>query len=355
MKFGLMFTFQLPPGCGIAWSEPYQDMLRCLPRAEELGYRSMYLATHHAKTDGLCPGPLPTLGAAAAVTKTMKIGTAVMLVPMYAPLKLAEDIAVLDNISEGRFILGVAPGYVATEFAAHGIPREERVGRFEEALDLMIAAWTQDEFEFNGKYYRVPRTVMTPKPVQKPYPQIWYGVSAKSSLKRAAKRHAIQIMSPRHGIAELQAHYAPYEAAAQEIGWTIPERPIIRQVFVASTLQKAEALAAPAIEHLYREVYGKASAAGDRVLRNDDGSPITDHHQVNFDTFKARYIVGTPEFAINEIIKYRDGLGCTEMVCWMHMPGIRGADVMTSVELFAQEVMPVFQTEPSNDACHSLS
>lgn len=355
MKFGLMFTFQLPPGCGIAWSEPYQDMLRCLPRAEELGYHSMYLATHHAKTDGLCPGPLPTLGAAAAVTKTMKIGTAVMLVPMYAPLKLAEDIAVLDNISEGRFILGVAPGYVATEFAAHGIPREERVGRFEEALDLMIAAWTQDEFEFNGKYYRVPRTVMTPKPVQKPYPQIWYGVSAKSSLKRAAKRHAIQIMSPRHGIAELQAHYAPYEAAAQEIGWTIPERPIIRQVFVASTLQKAEALAAPAIEHLYREVYGKASAAGDRVLRNDDGSPITDHHQVNFDTFKARYIVGTPEFAINEIIKYRDGLGCTEMVCWMHMPGIRGADVMTSVELFAQEVMPVFQTEPSNDACHSLS
>ena len=355
MKFGLMFTFQLPPGCGIAWSEPYQDMLRCLPRAEELGYRSMYLATHHAKTDGLCPGPLPALGAAAAVTKTMKIGTAVMLVPMYAPLKLAEDIAVLDNISEGRFILGVAPGYVATEFAAHGIPREERVGRFEEALDLMIAAWTQDEFEFNGKYYRVPRTVMTPKPVQKPYPQIWYGVSAKSSLKRAAKRHAIQVMSPRHGIAELQAHYAPYEAAAQEIGWTIPERPIIRQVFVASTLQKAEALAAPAIEHLYREVYGKASAAGDRVLRNDDGSPITDHHQVNFDTFKARYIVGTPEFAINEIIKYRDGLGCTEMVCWMHMPGIRGADVMTSVELFAQEVMPVFQTEPSNDACHSLS
>ena len=230
----------------------------------------------------------------------------------------------------------------ATEFAAHGIPREERVGRFEEALDLMIAAWTQDEFEFNGKYYRVPRTVMTPKPVQKPYPQIWYGVSAKSSLKRAAKRHAIQIMSPRYGIAELQAHYAPYEAAAQAIGWTIPERPIIRQVFVASTLQKAEALAAPAIEHLYREVYGKASAAGDRVLRNDDGSPITDHHQVNFDTFKALYIVGTPEFAINEIIKYLDGLGCTEMVCWMHMPGIRGRDAMQSVELFAQEVMPRF-------------
>ncbi len=346
MKFGLMFTFQLPPGCGIPWSAPYQDMLHCLPRAEALGYHSMYLATHHAKSDGLCPGPLPTLGAAAAVTKTMKIGTAVMLVPMYAPLKLAEDIAVLDNISEGRLIFGVAPGYVAEEFAAHGIPREERVGRFEEALDLMITAWTQDEFEFQGKYYRVPHTVMTPKPVQKPYPEIWYGVSAKSSLKRAAKRHATQIMSPRYGITELQAHYAPYQAAADELGWTIPARPIIRQVFVAATMQQAEALAAPAIEHLYREVYGKASAAGDRALRNDDGSTITDHQQVSFDSFKARYIVGTPDFAIKEITKYRDALGCTEMVCWMHMPGIRGADALGSVELFAREVMPAFQTQP---------
>lgn len=343
MKFGLLFTFQLPPGSGIAWSEPYQDMLKCVPHAEALGYYSMYLATHHAKTDGLCPGPLPTLGAAAAVTKSMKIGTAVMLVPLYAPLKLAEDIAVLDNISEGRLIFGVAPGYVAEEFAAHGIPRDERVGRFEESLDLMITAWTQQEFIFNGKYYKVPRTVLTPKPVQKPYPQIWYGVSAKASLRRAAKRRAIQIMSPRHGVEELKAHFATYEAAAKELGWTILARPIIRQVFVAPTMQKAEAVAAPAIEHLYREVYGRASAAGDRALRNDDGSVITDHNQVNFDTFKQRYIVGTPDFVVQEIAKYRDGLGCTEMVCWMHMPGIRGADAMASVELFAKEVMPVFK------------
>ncbi|MSQ68670.1 MAG: LLM class flavin-dependent oxidoreductase [Gammaproteobacteria bacterium] len=342
MKFGLLFTFQLPPGCGIPWHEPYQDMLKCLPRAEELGYHSMYLATHHVKTDGLCPGPVPVMGAAAAVTTTMKIGTAVLLLPMYAPLKLAEDIAVLDNLAQGRIILGVAPGYVAEEFAAHGIPRAERVGRFEEALDLLITAWTQDEFEFSGKYYQVPHTVMTPKPFQKPYPELWYGVSAKASLRRAAKRHAIQIMSPRHGVEELRAHYAPYEEAAREIGWTIPAKPIIRQVFVAPTQRQAEALAAPAIEHLYREVYGRASAAGDRNLRNDDGSVITDHTQVSFETFKQRYIVGTPEFAIREITQYRDALGCTEMVCWMHMPGIRGRDAQASVELFARAVMPAF-------------
>lgn len=343
MKFSLLFSFQLPPGCGIPSSEPYRDMLQCLPRAEDLGYSGMYMVSHHAQKDGLCPGPLIACAGAAAVTQRMKIGTAVLLVPMYAPLKLAEDIAVLDNLSQGRFIFGVAPGYVAREFEAHGIPREERTGRFEEALDFMIAAWTQDEFEFKGKYYKVPKTVMTPKPVQKPYPPIWYGVSAPSALRRAVKRRAIQIMSPRHGVAELKAHYAPYEEAAKAAGWQIPERPIIRQVFVAATMQQAEAVAAPAIQHLYTELYGKASAAGDRVLRNDDGSVIADPDQVSFATFKSRYIVGTPEFAIAEIRKYQEGLHCTEMACWMHMPGIRGADAMGSVELFAKEVMPVFR------------
>ncbi|MFT4563950.1 MAG: alkanesulfonate monooxygenase SsuD [Gammaproteobacteria bacterium] len=342
MKFGLMFTFQLPPGCAIPWNAPYQDMLECLPRAEDLGYESMFMATHHAKTDGLCPGPLIACAGAAAVTKTMRIGTAVLLVPMYAPLKLAEDIAVLDNLSQGRFVFGVAPGYVAEEFAAHGIPREQRIGRFEESLDLMVTAWTEDEFEFEGKYFRVPQTVLTPKPMQKPYPPIWYGVSATKSLQRAAKRHAVQIMSPRHGVNELEAHYAPYEAKAAELNWAIPERPIIRQVFVAPTKTQAEEIAAPAINHLYRELYGKASAAGDRVLRADDGSVITDHDQVDFEGFKDRYIVGDPDFAIESIKRYESAVNPSEMVCWMHMPGITGVDAMGSVELFAKEVMPHF-------------
>ena len=83
-------------------------------------------------------------------------------------------------------------------------------------------------------------------------------------------------MSPRHGLAELQEHFKPYEAAAEAAGWEIPERPIIRQVFVAPTMAVAEAKAAPAVDYLYRELYGAASAAGDRVLRRDDGSVIDD-------------------------------------------------------------------------------
>ena len=127
MKFGLLFGHQIPPDSGIPWSAPYQDMLRCLPRAEELGYVSAFQVSHHVQKDGLCPGPLVAVSAAAAVTQRMRIGTGVLLVPLYAPLKLAEDIAVLDNVSNGRFIFGVAPGYVSEEFAAHGCAPLRRV------------------------------------------------------------------------------------------------------------------------------------------------------------------------------------------------------------------------------------
>jgi alkanesulfonate monooxygenase SsuD/methylene tetrahydromethanopterin reductase-like flavin-dependent oxidoreductase (luciferase family) len=343
MKFGLLFSQQVPPGSGMAWAEPYRDLLACLPRAEDLGYQSCFFVSHHAQKDGLCPGPLVACAGAAAVTRSMRIGTAVLLVPLYAPLKLAEDVATLDNLSDGRFVFGVAPGYVSAEFEAHGIPRDERVGRFEEALDLMIRAWTEDSFEFDGEYYKVPRTRMTPKPAQSPYPPLWYGVSAKSSLRRAARRHAVQIMSPRHGPEELIEHYRPYEEEARTIGWTIPERPIIRAVFVAETKAKAEKIAAPALNYLFTELYGAASAAGDRVLRSADGAVITDKHQVDFDNFKNRYIIGDPEFASEQLALYRDAVQPTEVVCWMHLPGISGADALRSVELFAREVMPRFQ------------
>ena len=157
MKFGLLFSQQVPPASGLSWREPYDDMLSCLPRAEDLGYESCFQVSHHAQKDGLCPGPLIACAGAAAVTKHMRVGTGVLLVPMYAPLKLAEDVAVLDNLSGGRFIFGVAPGYVAREFEAHGVPREERVGRFEEALDLMTRAWTEETFSSTAVITRCPR------------------------------------------------------------------------------------------------------------------------------------------------------------------------------------------------------
>jgi alkanesulfonate monooxygenase SsuD/methylene tetrahydromethanopterin reductase-like flavin-dependent oxidoreductase (luciferase family) len=337
MRFGLMFSHQVPPGRGIAPSQPYADMLRCLPRAEELGYESVFQVSHHVQPDGLCPSPLIAMAGAAAVTERMRIGTGCLLVPLYAPLKLAEDVAVLDCLSGGRLVFGVAPGYVSEEFAAYGVPREERVARFWEALDLCHAAWTKESFSFSGRFYEVPETSVMPKPVQSPVP-VWYGLSGPKSLARAAGRGGVLMPSPRHGIEEIRAHLGHW----REAGGAVDTLPVMREVFVAETNAKAEELAAPAVTYLFRELYGKKSAAGERVLRDDSGNVVGAQEQVDFDNFKARYVIGDPDFAIAEVARLRDELGATDVLCWMHLPGIAGPDAMRSVELFAREVMPAF-------------
>jgi alkanesulfonate monooxygenase SsuD/methylene tetrahydromethanopterin reductase-like flavin-dependent oxidoreductase (luciferase family) len=341
MKFGLLFSFQTPPGSGIPSHEPYRDMLTALPRAEQLGYASAWVATHHAQPDGLCPSPIAAMAAMAAVTTTMRIGSAILLVPLYAPLKLAEDVAVLDNISNGRIVLGVAPGYVTEEFEAHGVPRSERVGRLEESLDLLQAAWTQDSFSFDGKYYRVPQTIMTPKPVQQPLP-VWYGVSAPASLRRAARRGCPVIASPRHTLAELKEHYAVYREEAAAVGLQVTDIPIIREVFVAGTAKKAEELAAPGLTYLFRELYGARSASGERELTTDDGRLVETKDDVSWESIRERFVIGDPDYVVEELKTYQRELGATEMICWMNVPGVRGTEAMSSIELFAKEVMPAF-------------
>jgi alkanesulfonate monooxygenase SsuD/methylene tetrahydromethanopterin reductase-like flavin-dependent oxidoreductase (luciferase family) len=180
----------------------------------------------------------------------------------------------------------------------------------------------------------------TPRPVQERIP-IWWGLSGPKSLARAAKRGGALFPSPRHTIAELRHHLDVW----RENGGEVTDLPVIREVFVAETQAKAEEIAGPAVTYLFRELYGKKSAQGERVLRDDQGNVVTEHDHVDFQNFKSRYIIGTPEFAASELIRYETELGATEIICWMHIPGIRGEDAMRSVELFAREVMPAFSRE----------
>lgn len=345
MDFGLSFAAQTLPGSGQQFPDSYREMLECLPEAEELGYSSAFHISHHGRDDGFCSAPLVALGAAAAVTSTMRLGTAVLLVPLYHPIKLAEDVAVLDNISNGRVTLGVAPGYVTDEFAMMGVPYEERNRRFEEALDLLQLAWAGEPFEFDGRYYKVPRSRVGPSPVQQPHPPLWYGVSGPRMLANAAKRKCAVIASPRHTVEELKPHIARYDEVATEVGFEVRERPIMREVFIAESQEEAERIAAPGIEYLFQDLYGRRSAMGERELRTDDGEVISDLRQAMFAALRERFIIGDPEHARTEVARLRDELGCTEMLCWTHVPGVRGEDAMRSIRLFAQEVMPEFATE----------
>lgn len=350
MRFGLVYGFVVPPASGLTWADVARDYVAAARRTEELGYDVLQCIEHHFQPDGHNPSPLMTLAAAAGATERIRLATNILLVPLYNPVKLAEDVAVLDNISGGRLTLGVAPGYVREEFDGLMVPYDERFKRFEEALDILQAAWTNETFSYDGRFYQVPETRLSPKPVQSPHPPLWYGVSGPRLLRRAAQRHCVLTASPRHSEAELEQHFAAYMAAAEEFGYQPPERPVMRGAFIAETREKAEVIAAPAITHLFRELYGKQSAKGARALRADDGTLIDDADHVGFENFKDRYIIGTPDDACEAITRLRDRLDATELTCWMQLPGIGHEDVMRSADLFAREVLPAFQGDRAASA-----
>lgn len=340
MQFGLMYSFIVPPDGSMSHLDTFKEMDKLLPLAESLGFTGFHTTEHHCQDNGWAPSPLLVLARAAGLTQHMRLVTNVLLLPLYEPLRLVEDIATLDNLSGGRLTLGVSPGYVSEEFTAFRVPHDERFARAEEMLDILEASWAEETFSFEGRYYRLPPTRVVPRPVQVPIP-LWYGVSGPKLLRRAARRGCPVTASPRHTIEELKAHYARYDAAAAEVDFATTERPIIREVFVAPTLAEAEDLAGPAIVNLFG-LYGRKSAEGERELRNDRGELIKDENEVDFRTFASRYIVGDPAHVRERIAELESELSPTEIVCRMQLPGVPTAHFERSLRLFGEQVMPHF-------------
>jgi alkanesulfonate monooxygenase SsuD/methylene tetrahydromethanopterin reductase-like flavin-dependent oxidoreductase (luciferase family) len=340
MRFGLMYSFIVPPGATMSHRDTFREMDRLLPLAERLGFASFQTTEHHFQDNGWAPSPLLVLAQAAGLTARMRLVTNVLVLPLYDPLRLVEDVATLDNLSDGRLTLGVSPGYVSEEFVAYQVPHAERFARSEELLDILERSWAQEELAFDGRYYRIPPCRVVPRPVQARIP-IWYGVSGPKLLDRAARRRCPVTASPRHTNRELLAHYARYDAAAAAVGFATRERPIIREVFVASSTAAAEALAGPAIVHLFG-LYGRKSAQGERELRNDAGELIKDERAVDFRSFASRYIVGDPAKVRDAIAELGAALAPTEVICRMQFPGIPSAELERSLRLFGEQVLPHF-------------
>ena len=151
LNVGLLFPFRNPP----AWRKPfadfYADQLEQTRLAEQLGYDEIWLTEHHFAEDGYSPAILPIASAIAAITKRIRIGTYLVLLPLHNAVRVAEDAATIDIISNGRFDLGVGQGYAPGEFAAYGVNRKTRASRLEEGIEVMRGAWTEDDFSFDGQ------------------------------------------------------------------------------------------------------------------------------------------------------------------------------------------------------------
>src|SRR2546428_9412376 len=163
----------------------YKEALDEVTKAEELGLDSVWMEEHHAVTNHYWPSPLTVLAGFATRTSRVMLGTDIVVAAFHHPVRLAEDIAMLDVMSGGRITLGIAIGYKPDEFALYGVELEKRGARFEEQLAIMKGLWTQDRVSFKGTYYTVEGR-LEPKPVTKPHPPLWIGGWGGITLRRAA-------------------------------------------------------------------------------------------------------------------------------------------------------------------------
>jgi alkanesulfonate monooxygenase SsuD/methylene tetrahydromethanopterin reductase-like flavin-dependent oxidoreductase (luciferase family) len=182
--FGLRYDLRRPDFAKPSTAELVETALAQCEWADANGFASVTLSEHHGSPDGYLPSPMVFAGAVAARTRNLRLLMAALIAPLHDPIRLAEDLAVLDVISNGRVIPVVSGGYVKSEFATFGKKLEDRAAVMEEIVPLLTKAWSGEPFEYRGTTVRV-----TPRPVQQPRPPIFMGGASKAAARRAA-RHA---------------------------------------------------------------------------------------------------------------------------------------------------------------------
>jgi alkanesulfonate monooxygenase SsuD/methylene tetrahydromethanopterin reductase-like flavin-dependent oxidoreductase (luciferase family) len=223
----------------------YDMALERIAIMDGTGYDAVWLAEHHFSSFSICPSVHMMGVMAAARTKRLRIGTAVSLAPFYNPLRLAEEVALLDVLSGGRVNWGAGRGFERSEFKAFGIPGEESTSRFHEAVDIVLKAWTNDKLCYQGKYFSYEGVEVLPKPLQAPHPPVWMAATSVPAIDWAASRGFSILMDPHSSRADLigkRRHYGEKLAAAghSDVGRIIP---MARLVAIDETTDKAREVA----------------------------------------------------------------------------------------------------------------
>jgi alkanesulfonate monooxygenase SsuD/methylene tetrahydromethanopterin reductase-like flavin-dependent oxidoreductase (luciferase family) len=244
----------------------YETALERFSIMDQTGYDAVWLAEHHFSTFSVCPSVHMMGTMAAARTKRLRIGTAVSLAPFYNPLRLAEEVALLDVLSGGRVNWGAGRGFERSEFAAFNIPGEESAARFHETVEIVLKAWTNQRVTHAGRFYNYDGVEVLPKPLQAPHPPVWMAASSMPAIDWAAGQGHSILMDPHSSFTDLIAKRRHYGAKLAEAGYSDSGReiPMSRLVAVDETDEKAHAVAKRVAEWTIESYVGPKHAGNVR-------------------------------------------------------------------------------------------
>jgi alkanesulfonate monooxygenase SsuD/methylene tetrahydromethanopterin reductase-like flavin-dependent oxidoreductase (luciferase family) len=305
---------------------------------EAEGFAGYHLAEHHSTPLGMAASPSVFLTAAIARTKTLRLGPLVYVLPLYHPLRLYEEICMLDHLSGGRLMVGVGRGGALLEHARFGVDPADAPKMYHEAFAVLMRALSEDVVNFEGTYYKYKDYVVQAKPVQRPHPPLWYGAPNAEAIAWAAP-NAINVVSLGPA-ARARAISDRYRAEWEKLGHspaTLPKIGITRHIVVADTDAQARRIADGAYRH-WRE-------AMDWIWRRSGVEfVLKDIYPTDFAALQdiGHGIAGSPATVHDSLARLKDETGVNYVLCQMVFGDMKFADASHSISLFGREVMPAF-------------
>jgi alkanesulfonate monooxygenase SsuD/methylene tetrahydromethanopterin reductase-like flavin-dependent oxidoreductase (luciferase family) len=346
MRFGLFGSAAARRGSGeFDSAEGFRDFIEYNVEAEALGFHGTFVVEHHFTGFGQVSATLNLLTWLGARTRTLRLGTAVIVLPWHNPVLLAEQAATLDLLSAGRLDFGIGKGYRYNEFAGFDVPMPDADARFEECLTVLLKSWTSEQrFSHRGKYWSFNDIIVEPPSAQKPHPRIWMGAGSERSIRNVADR----------GFNLLLGQYASPDDVAQSIAWFRSATEangrrydpmqvgVTRAFFVTDSADERDAALDRRLQNRLRQL--KLATTPDGTVHGGPDRATGDPHSVNVNS--AMY--GTPDEIARrlEALK-RVGVGYVLINGGGSGGGERGR---RSMRRFAHEVMPLFADQPSAQA-----
>ena len=346
MRFGLFGSAAARrPGAGegeFDSAEGFRDFINYNVEAEALGFHGTFVVEHHFTGYGQVSATINLLTWLGARTTTLRLGTAVIVLPWHNPVLLAEQAATLDLLSGGRLDFGVGKGYRYNEFAGFCVPMEEADARFDECLEVIVKSWTSDApFSHRGRYWQFDSVVVEPPTAQRPHPPIWMGAGGESSVRRVAEAGYNLLLGQYASPADVATSIAAFRAGVEASGRRFDPMSVgvTRAFFVCDGEAEKEAALQRRLANRVRQL--KLATRPDGTVHGGPDRATGDPDKVN----RGSAMYGTPEAIAEKLDELRQaGVGYVLINGGGSGGGERGR---TSLRRFAREVMPYFADGPA--------
>lgn len=345
MKIGLYHHPQDPPD-GKNLVRRWEETLAATVALEEAGWDGSFLPEHHMMPDGYPPSPWAGLGAMAALTKRIHLGTTVHLLPFEHPIHVAEHTAMLDQIAGGRIRLGVGLANFEPEFELYGLEKKTQVSRFEECVDLLLRAWAGEEIDFDGKHFQVKGRV-TPQPIDA---ELWLGAMSDAGVRRAARLGQPWVADPLHNIDVIKRWADLYREEAAAHGNEDKAKIIVlRDGWVTDTVEEAEKIWWPTtradrwfyFQQIPRWVQDLEPTLVD--LKSEDDFKFEEHRT-------DRLITGPPEYCVEELLRWHEVIGTDYIVMALRKPTGPSHDLeLENIARFGEQVIAPVKNKLGDD------